>query len=143
MRLAPALVGLLAASASAQSPVPAFDTAVAQLKARVVKDGGSGLVVMVQRTEVFGVAFKVQAVDASFQAIAVKPWDRNHGSIFSYEGKATDAIDGSGRLNEEPNVLFVEVEGVDFNPKVTLKLPRRGEKPEVATVYIGKGGEAK
>ena len=140
MRIRPhlALACLLAAPAFGQS----FPEAVAQLKARVVKEGGSGLVVMAERTDVFGVTFKVQAVGATFQDIAVKPWDGNHRAIFSYSGKATDAVDGNGRLNEEPHVLFVEVWGPDFKPKVTLRLPRRGEKPEVTTVYIGKSDGA-
>ena len=128
-----ALACLLAAPVSAQS----FDQAVAQLKARVVKEGGSGLVVLAERADVFGVTFKIKAVGATFEDVAVKPWDGRHAAIFSYSGKATDSLDGSGRLNEEPNVLFVEVWGPDFKPKMTLKLPRRGEKPEVATVYIG------
>lgn len=135
MRIRPAFafVCLLAAPASAQS----FDQAVAQLKARVVKEGGSGLVVTVERTDVFGVNFKIKAVGATFQDIAVKPWDDRHAAIFSYSGKATDAVDGSGRMNEEPNVLFVEVWSPDFKPKMTLKVPRRGEKPEVGTLYFG------
>lgn len=140
MRIRPALAlaCLLAAPAVfAEAPAPSFDESVAQLKARVVKEGGSGLVVMAERTDVFGVAFKIKAVGATFQDIAVKPWDDRHASIFSYSGKATDAVDGSGRMNEEPNVLFVEAWGPDFKPKVTLKLPRRGEKPEVVTVYFG------
>ncbi|HZU52374.1 MAG TPA: hypothetical protein VFF77_00640 [Holophagaceae bacterium] len=140
MRIRPALAlaCLLAAPAFAQS----FDEAVAQLKARVVKEGGSGLVIMAERTDVFGVHFKMQSVGADFTYAALRPWNGNGAPIFSYSGKATDAVDGSGRLNEEPNVLFVEVSGDAFRPKVTLKLPRRGEKPEVATVYMGKGGEA-
>jgi len=145
MRIRPALASacLLAATAvSAQAPAPSFDEAVAQLKARVVKEGGSGLVVMAERTDVFGVAFKVKAVGATFQDIAVKPWDDRHAAIFSYSGKATDAVDGSGRMNEEPNVLFVEVWGPDFKPKMTLKLPRRGEKPEVGTIYLGTKAES-
>ena len=140
MRIRPALAFacLLAAPAFAQS----FDEAVAQLKARVVKEGGSGLVARVERADVFGVAFKVKAVGATFQDIAVKPWDGQHAAIFSYSGKATDAVDGSGRMNEEPNVLFVEVWGPDFKPKLTLKVPRRGEKAEVATIYFGTKVEA-
>lgn len=137
-----ALACLLAAPACAQS-AQTFDQAVAQLKAQVVKEGGSGLVVMAERTDVFGVAFRIQAVGAAFQEVAVKPWDERHAPVFSYSGKATDAVSGSGRLNEEPHVLFVEVWGPDFKPKVTLKLPRRGEKPELVTVTFGKGGEAK
>ena len=135
-----ALACLLAAPLFSQSP--SFDEAVAQLKARVVKEGGSGLVVMAERADVFGVNFKIKAVGATFQDIAVKPWDARHDAIFSYSGKATDAVDGSGRMNEEPNVLFVEVWGPDFKPKITLKLPRRGEKPEVGTLYIGTKVEA-
>ncbi len=114
-----------------------FDQAVAQLKARVVKEGGSGLVVMAERTDVFQVKFRVQAVGATFQDIAVRPWDQRHEAIFAYSGKATDAVDGGGRLNEEPNVILFEVWGPDFRPKVTLKLPRRGEKAEVGTIYFG------
>ena len=140
MRIRPALalVCLSAAPMLAQS----FDQAVAQLKARIVREGGSGLVVRVERTDVFGVDFKVKAVGATFQDIAVKPWDGQHAAIFSYSGKATDAVDGSGRMNEEPNVIFVEVWGPDFKPKMTLKLPRRGEKPEVGTIYFGTKVEA-
>lgn len=140
MRIRPAmaLACLIAVPAFAQT----FDEAVAQLKARVVKEGGSGLVVMAERTDVFGVSFKVKAVGAVFEDITVKPWDGHHGAIFSYSGKATDAVDGSGRLNEEPNTLFVEVWGPDFKPKVTLKLPRRGEKPEVVTVHFGAKADA-
>lgn len=136
MRILPrsALACLLVLPAFGQT----FDQAVAQLKAHVVKEGGSGLVVMAERTDVFGVHFKVQSVGATFQDVAVKPWDTRHAAVFSFSGKATDTIEGSGRLNEEPNVLFVEVWGPDFKPKVTLKLPRRGEKPEVVTVTIGK-----
>ncbi|MBS1784620.1 MAG: hypothetical protein JST24_04240 [Acidobacteria bacterium] len=135
MRVRPAfaLICLFAAPLFSQT----FDQAVAQLKARVVKEGGSGLVVMAERTDVFQVKFRVQAVGATFQDIAVKPWDDQHEAIFSYSGKATDSVDGGGRLNEEPSVIRVEVWGPDFRPKVTLKLPRRGEKPEVATVYFG------
>lgn len=140
MRLRPAL--LLASLTVVPAFAQSFDQAVAQLKARVVKEGGSGLVVMAERTDVFGVAFKVQAVGATFQDVAVKPRDSRHPAIFSYSGKSTDAVSGTGRLNEEPNVLFVEVWGPDFKPKVTLKLPRRGEKPEIVTLTFGKGGEA-
>lgn len=138
VRSALALVCLSAAPLFAQT----FDQAVAQLKARVVKEGGSGLVVMAERTDVFEVKFRVMAVGATFQDISVKPWDHRHDSIFAYSGKATDAVDGSGRLNEEPNVIVVEVWGPDFKPKVTLKLPRRGEKPEVGTVYFGEKASA-
>jgi hypothetical protein len=144
MRFRPALAlaCLLAAPAFAQSSSPSFDQAVAQLKARIVKEGGSGIVVMAERTDVFGVRFKVQSVGGDFTYAALRPWDGSHAPVFSYSGKATDAVDGSGRLNEEPNVLFVEVAGDAFRPKMTIKLPRRGEKPEVATAYFGKGGEA-
>ncbi len=132
-RTALAFICLSAAPLFAQT----FEQAVAQLKARVVKEGGSGLVVMAERTDVFQVKFRVQAVGATFQDIAVKPWDNRHEAIFSYSGKATDAVDGGGRLNEEPNVILFEVWGPDFKPKVTLKLPRRGEKAEVGTIYFG------
>lgn len=136
MRLTLASACLLAAiPASAQSP--AFDQALAQLKARIVREGGAGVVVLAERTGVFDVKFRVQAVGVAFDDLQVKPWDARHASIFSYSGKATDAVEGSGRLNEEPNALFVEVSGPSFNPRITLRLPRRGEKPEVATVYIG------
>lgn len=140
MRFHPALAlaCLIAAPAFAQS----YDEAVAQLKARVVKEGGSGLVFMVERTDVFGVQFKMQAVGADFSYVSLRPWGENRAPIFSYSGKTTTAVDGSGRLNEEPNVLFVEVSGDAFHPKVTLKLPRRGEKPEVQTVYFAKGEDA-
>ena len=136
------VAALLCLPALAQSSTPAFDMAVAQLKARVVRDGGSGLVVLAERTDVFGVRFRVQAVGTTFEEIDIRPWDESHRPIFSYAGKATDAVDGSGRLNEEPNTLFVAVYGPDFKPKATMKLPRRGEKPEVATVYIGTKAEA-
>ena len=139
MRLTSAAVCLLAAGlaapASAQSP--SFEQAVAQLKARVVREGGSGLVLMAARTGVFDVTFRVQAIGATFEVIQVRPRNESHNPIFSYAGKPTDAVDGSGRLNEEPDALFVEVSGPGFSPKVTIKLPRRGEKPEVATVYVG------
>lgn len=127
--------GLAAAPASAQSP--AFDKAVAQLKARLVKEGGSGLVLMAERTSVFDVTFRVQAVGATFESLQVRPRNEMHAPIFSYAGKPTDTVEGSGRLNEEPDALFVEVSGPGLSSKVTVKLPRRGEKPEVATVYIG------
>lgn len=139
MRLAFAPACLIASSVFAQSPAPnpAFDQAVAQLKAHIVKEGGAGLVVLVERTGVFDVVFRVKAVGTTFEDIEVKPWDARHAAIFSYAGKATDAVDGGGRLNEEPNALFVEVSGPGFNPRMTLKLPRRGEKPEIGTVLIG------
>ncbi len=136
MRLILASACLLA-TIPALAQGPAFDQALAQLKARIVKEGGAGVVVLAERTGVFDVKFRVQAVGAALDSIQVKPWDARHASIFSDTGKATDTVEGSGRLNEEPNALFIEVSGQAFNPRITLKLPRRGEKPEVATVYIG------
>lgn len=144
---APALLPvlcLIALPAAAQQeggvsvPSPDWTSAISKMRHRVDKRGGAGAVILIERIDTFTLHLKVELAGAKTEQVNFSALRGEFSTTaFTYNGKKTEYVEGTARLNEVPSEMLVELSGDDFHPRVRMRIPRRGERPEVVSVVVG------
>lgn len=138
MRLAPALLCLSLAMPSLRAET--WEGALARLQAAVDAKEGRGLVIEVDRADVRQVRLRVEARGTTFHAASVRPRVQEKAGlpILSMEGREMTAMQGATLLEPGTEAVEVVLAGPDLAPRLVVKVPEPGQRPEVATVIVGR-----
>ena len=129
---------------AAQAAPPEWDKALAHARQVLGKDAGYAGIVMLERTDPQNVNIRLQVLGtlvrkARFQARATD--GKGLPALFLESGKGMDSLRGSSLINEQFLEMEVSLEGEDFQPRILMRIPRSGERPQVGTVLMGTHGK--
>ncbi len=137
MRLAPALLclGLAVPALCAET----WEGALAKLQAAVDAKEGRGMVIEVVRVDARQIRLRVEARGTTFHAATVRPrvQDQAGRPVLSMEGQELTAWQGVAPLEPGTEALEVALAGPDLAPRLVVKVPAPGQRPEVARVVVG------
>lgn len=137
MRLVPALLCLGLAIPGLRAET--WEGALAKLQAAVDAKEGRGMVIEVARVDARQVRLRVEARGTTFHAATVRPRLRDQSGlpVLSMEGREMTAWQGVTLLEPDTEALEVGLAGPDLAPRLVLKVPAPGQRPEVARVVAG------
>jgi hypothetical protein len=129
----------LAAGAVLCAQSPEWDRAMAQARQLLGKGGGQACVVMLERADANTVKIRLQVLGTSIREASFT----GLGETTSVRGleldspKGMDQLQGSAMLNEQIHSMDVILKGEDFRPRLRMRVPKQGDKPETAIVVAG------
>jgi len=139
MNLARAITLILAAGLAAIASPPEWDKAIQSARQTLAKGSGFAGVVLLERSDPQTVNIQLQTLGTTVKkAIFRAHSDGKTVSALSMESaKGMESLRGSSMLNEQFLEMEVSLEGEDFHPRLLMRIPRSGEKPEVGTILMG------
>lgn len=138
MRLAPALLCLGLAMPGLRAET--WEGALARLQAAVDAKEGRGLVIEVDRVDARRIRIRMEARGTTFHAASIRPYvqERADLPVLSMEGREMTAMQGATLLEPGTEAVEVALAGPDTAPRLVVKVPAQGQRPEVATVIVGR-----
>jgi hypothetical protein len=128
-------LGLACASLGAET----WEGALAKLQAAVDAKEGRGMVVEVVRVDARQIRLRVEARGTTFHAASVRSHVQGKAGlpVLSMEGREMTALQGATLLEPGTEALEVALAGPDLAPRIVVKAPAPGQRPEVARVVAG------
>lgn len=138
-----ALLLFSAAALAAWTAPPEWDKALQQARQFLGRSGGYGGVVLLERTDPQTVSIQLQTLGTTVKKAHFRArLDGKTQPALSLESaKGMDSLRGTAMLSEQFLEMEVALEGDDFQPRLLMRIPRTGEKPEVGTVLMGMGAK--
>jgi hypothetical protein len=133
------LLPLLAAPALVAQASPEWDKAVSQLKQNLAKRPGFGVTVMLERLDAQTVRIRLQLIGASVKEANFYGRTAEgigHAALQLATPKGIESLNTTAMLSEHANLMEVGLKGEDFSPSLRLRVPKQGEKPEVAMLSV-------
>jgi hypothetical protein len=134
-----AFVFPLAAGALLCAQSPEWDKAMAHAKQQLAKANGTACLVLLERVDATTVKIRLQVLgtsirEASFtgigESISVRALELD-------SPKGMDHLQGSAMLNEQIHTMDIQLKGEDFRPRIRMRVPKQGDKPETGLVVVG------
>ena len=118
---------------------PEWDKALHQARQSLVKASGYAGVIMLERVDPQTVAIHLQTLGTTVKKayFRARAEGKSMPALSLESDKGMESLSGSSMLNEQFLEMEVSLEGEDFRPRLLMRIPRSGEKPEVGTVLMG------
>lgn len=118
---------------------PEWDAALAKARQAFGTSGGTACVVMLERADATTVRIRLQVLGASVREARFTGLAEN-SSVAGLEldcPKGLDRLQGSAMLGEQVHAMDIQLKGEDFRPRLRMRVPKQGERPETGTVVVG------
>jgi hypothetical protein len=140
MRVSAALLPILAAPCLVAQPSPEWEKTLAQLKQNLSKRPGFGAAVLVERLDSLSVRIRLQLLGASVREASFSGQLADGASqgvpIHIVTPKGMESINTTAMLNEFAYLLEIRLKGDEFSPTLRVRVPKQGEKAEVAMLSV-------
>jgi hypothetical protein len=138
-----ALLLVSAAAITVWAAPPEWDKALQQVRQTLAKTSGYAGVIMLERADPQIVNIHLQTLGTTVKRAYFRAkLDGKTVPALSMESeKGMDSLRGSSMLNEQFLEMEIVLEGDDFRPRLLMRIPRSGERPEVGTVLMGTGSK--
>ena len=118
---------------------PEWDGDLPKARQAFGTSGGTACVVMLERADATTVRIRLQVLGASVREARFTGLAEN-SSVAGLEldcPKGLDRLQGSAMLGEQVHAMDIQLKGEDFRPRLRMRVPKQGERPETGTVVVG------
>lgn len=138
MRILSRLLSLVAGVALC-AEAPEWEKAMALARQPFGKAAGTACVVMLERADAGTVKIRLQVLGTSIrEARFIGLTENNTVPGLELEcPKGMDTLQGSAMLGEQIHSMDIQLKGEDFRPRLRMRVPKLGERPETGTVVVG------